>query len=219
MKKNNLWMLAAILLCGLATVFISCSKDDDGDKPKTPEEEQPGGKEDPKAASADVTLTLIIQRSTLNAFEYDFKYVDTKGTTKTWDIDAETEGVALDDFEKAIYNTYVNLSLPMYGEELVKDMQNPLVLRFTLKDQPTGKQYSYETIMHVKKDFKFTDTFFFCRPSVIVTETPKGGQRTTKGGSFSIQVNKITADSWERYVTAIDGKASINGTFELTVNE
>jgi hypothetical protein len=83
MKKNHLWMLAAILLYGLATVFISCSKDDDGDKPKTPEEEQPGGKEDPKAASADVTLTLIIQRSTLNAFEYDFKLVDTNGTAKT----------------------------------------------------------------------------------------------------------------------------------------
>ena len=216
MKKNNLWMLAAILLCGLATVFISCSKDDDGDKPKTPEEEQPGGKEEPKAASADVTLTLIIQRSTLNAFEYDFKYVDTKGTTKTWDIDAETEGVALDDFEKAIYNTYVNLSLPMYGEELVKDMQNPLVLRFTLKDQPTGKKYSYETIMHAKKDFKFTDPFYFCRPGVIVTETPKGGQRTQKE-SFVIQVNPVT--DWERFVSLVDGKSCIYGTGELTVNE
>ena len=217
MRKNHFWMFAAILLCGLATVFISCSKDDDGDtKPK--EEEQPGGKEDPKAASADVTLTLIVQRSTLNAFEFDFKYVDTKGTTKTWDIDAETEGVALDDFEKSIYNTYVNLSLPMYGEELVKDMQNPLVLRFTLKDQPTGKQYSYETIMHVKKDFKFTDTFFFCRPSVIASETPKGGKRMLKY-SFSIQVNDITVSNWERYVTAIDGRSSIWGSGELTVNE
>ena len=29
MKKNHLWMMAAILLCGLATVFTSCSKDDD----------------------------------------------------------------------------------------------------------------------------------------------------------------------------------------------
>ena len=212
-------MLAAILLCGLATVFISCSKDDDGDKPKTPEEEQPGGKEDPKAASADVTLTLIIQRSTLNIFEYDFKLVDTNGTAKTLKIDEKTEGVALDDFEKAIYNTYVNLSLPMYGQALVNDMLNPLVLRFTLKDQPTGKQYSYETIMHVKKDFKFTDPFYFCRPSSILTETPKGGQRTTKGGSFSIQANYYTASTWESYISKIDGRASICGTGEWTVNE
>ena len=29
MRKNHLWMLAAILFCGLATVFTSCSKDDD----------------------------------------------------------------------------------------------------------------------------------------------------------------------------------------------
>lgn len=29
MKKNHFWMMAAILLCGLATVFTSCSKDDD----------------------------------------------------------------------------------------------------------------------------------------------------------------------------------------------
>ena len=104
----------------------------------------------------------------------------------------------------------------MYGEELVKDMQNPLVLRFTLKDQPTGKKYSYETIMHAKKDFKFTDPFYFCRPSVIVTETPKGGQRTPKE-SFVIQVNPVT--DWESYVSKVDGKSSIYGTGELTVNE
>ena len=217
MRKNHFWMFAAILLCGLATVFTSCSKDDDGDtKPK--EEEQPGGKEDTKAASADVTLTLIVQRSTLNAFEFDFKYVDTNGSAKTLKVDEKTEGVALDDFEKSVYNTFANPFFPTYGEALVKDMQNPLVLRFTLKDQPTGKNYSYETIMHIKKDFQIKESFFFCRPSVIASETPKGGKRMLKY-SFSIQVNDITVSNWERYVTAIDGRSSIWGSGELTVNE
>ena len=216
MRKNHFWMLAAILLCGLATVFISCSKDDDGDtKPKTEEEEQ-GGKENPKAASADVTLTLIIQRSTLNAFEYDFKYVDTNGAAKTLKINEKTEGVALDEYEKYVYNTYSKLSFPIYGEDFVKEMQNPLVLRFTMKDQPTGKQYSYETIIHAKKDFQFKEPFYYCKPSVIVTETPKGGQRTPKE-SFVIQVQPVS--DWERYVSTVDGKSSLYGSGDFTVNE
>lgn len=65
-----------------------------------PEEEQDGQQEDKKVESADVTLTLVIQLSTLDVFEYDFKYVDTKGDTKTIKIDAETTGVSFDAFEQ-----------------------------------------------------------------------------------------------------------------------
>jgi hypothetical protein len=126
--------------------------------------------------------------------------------------------VALDDYEKSVYNTFANSAFPIYGEALVKDMQNPLVLRFTLKDQPTGKKYSYETIMHIKKDFQIKERFYYCRPSVIATETPKGGQRTPKE-SFVIQVNDITVNSWERYVSLVDGKSSLYGSGELIVNE
>jgi hypothetical protein len=36
MKKNFLWMLAAILLCGtMTTVFTACGDDDDDDSPSS----------------------------------------------------------------------------------------------------------------------------------------------------------------------------------------
>ena len=77
-----------------------------------------------------------------------------------------------------------------------------------------GLRYAYPLIQY--KQIK--ESFFFCRPSVIASETPKGGKRMLKY-SFSIQVNDITVSNWERYVTAIDGRSSIWGSGELTVNE
>jgi hypothetical protein len=215
MKKNLLWMLAAILFCGLTTtVFTSCGDDEDDSQPSTPE--QPEKPEDKKAESADVTLTLVIQKSTLNVFEYDFKYVDAKGNTKTYDIDAQTEGVAFDELEQGRYNTYTQATFPAYGEACYNDMKKPLVLRVTLKDQPTGKKYSYETVCHVKEDFKYQEAFIYSFPSVFVTETPKGGKRTVKS-DFQFQVVDVT--NWERFKAAADGKTSTLGYGEYTVNE
>lgn len=213
MKKNLLWMLAAILFCGLTTtVFTSCGDDEDDGQPSTPEE-QPGEK---KPESADVILTLVIQRGTLNVFEYDFKYVDAKGNTKTYDIDAQTEGVAFDELEQSRYNTFTSATFAAYPETFRNDMKNPLVLRVTLKDQPTGKKYSYQTICHIKKDFQFQERFIYAFPSVFVTETPKGGKRTVKC-DFQFQVVDVT--NWERFASAADGKSSTLGWGEYTVNE
>ena len=222
MKKYLLWMLAAILCCGLTTFALtSCGGDDDDPQPKTPEEqeEQQGGKqEEPKAESYDVTLTLVIQRATLNAFEYDFKYVDAKGNTKTYDIDQDTEGVSFDSFELPRYNTYANTYFPAKGDAFYQDMKNPLLLRITLKDQPTGKKYSFETVCHIKESFQYTEAFVYSFPTVLVTETPKGGQRALKyGNSFNFQIVDVT--NWERFYNATQGKKSTLGTDDLTVGE
>ena len=220
MKKNFMWMIAAILFCGtMTTVFTSCGSDDSNTTPKpvTPEEQQ----EEKKAESADVTLTLVVQRSTLNIFKYDFKYVDAKGNTQTFDIDEKTEGVPFDDFEQPLYNLYSKASFPALGEAFAQDMQNPLVLRFTLKNQPTGKNYSYETICHIKEDFQFKENFIYVFPSVLVTETPKGGHRALKyGNSFNFQITQVTESGWERLAGRIEGKRSTLGSDDnMTVNE
>ena len=44
MKKNFLWMVAAVLICSLSISLISCSKDDDGKNGNT------GGKTDVELA-------------------------------------------------------------------------------------------------------------------------------------------------------------------------
>jgi hypothetical protein len=222
MKKNFIQMFAACLrgfailaIGGLTTTaLISCGDDDDDNnsQPKTPQEQQ----EDTKAATADITLTLVIQPATLNVFEYDFKYVDAKGNTKTFDIDNNTTGVSFDEFERNRYNTFTNATFPVYGDDFYKDMQNPLVLRYTLKDQPTGKKYSYETVCHVREDFKYQDVFIYAFPCVFVTETPKGGQRTVKN-DFQFQITKVT--NWEPFANLANGKRSTLGSDELTVNE
>ena len=74
MKKNLLWMLAAILFCGVMTT--SCSKDDDDNSTPTPDTPK-------QETQYDIELNFIAHPKSLQYFEYDFKYVDANGNTKT----------------------------------------------------------------------------------------------------------------------------------------
>jgi len=203
MKKNLLWMLAAILLCGAMTT--SCSKDDDDDNnAQTPDKPNVETK-------YDFELNFIAQPKSLLYFEYDFKYVDANGNTKTIDIDQNTTSASLGTLaQNPSYKAVISAIASIEG---YADMQNPFIYRVTLKDQPVGKTISYTTTCHVKENATITETLQYAWPSVLVVKTTD----TSVFSNFNFKTWKITPDKWESYIPTIDGKIISNATDEIVV--
>ena len=73
MKKNFLWMLAAILLCGtMTTVFTACGDDDD---------DNGGGSS--TANTYEVTLSAVLPSCSAPYMYVELKYTDADGKTQT----------------------------------------------------------------------------------------------------------------------------------------
>jgi hypothetical protein len=204
MKKNLLWMFAAILFCGMITT--SCSKDDDNNNnnPQTPDTPQ-------EETMLDVELNFIAHPKSLQYFEYDFKYVDANGNTKTIDIDQNTESASLGILaEQPIYTGVVDVIASVDG---YTDLKNPFVYRVTLKNQPVGKTISYTTTCHVKENATITETLVYATPGVLALKTAYMSAFVP----FSMRTWKITPDKWEQYISSLEGTTIGQATDEFTV--
>jgi len=211
MKKNLLWMLAAILCCGLTTIALtSCGSDDDP-------EEQNGGQGEKKATKGDVTLTFVAQPKALTYFEYDFKYVDAKGNTKTIDIDQDTQSSgSLDDFEFKAIKDVINVlaANPEYA-----DLNNPFVYRVVLKDQPVGSTVTYTTTCHVKEGASISETLVYALPSVMPSIKLENSNRELASAFAGFKGQRVSPEQWEQYVSAMEGKVIVQGSGEVVVGE
>ena len=215
MKKNFIRMFAAILFCGaIATVFTACSKDDDDNSKSTPD--QP--KEEQKATKGDVTLTFIAQPKSLQYFEYDFKYVDAKGNTKTIDIDQDTKSSgSLDDFEFQYIKEAINALATMPG---YADISTPFVYRVALKDQPIGGTVTYTTTCHVKEGASISETLQYALPQVISTlKLENDARMLAESTVFNFRTQKVTSEQWEKYVSTMEGKTISQASGEITVGK
>ena len=202
MKKNLLWMLAAILFCGVMTT--SCSKDDDDNSTPTPDTPK-------QETQYDIELNFIAHPKSLQYFEYDFKYVDANGNTKTIDIDQDTKGTSLGTLaQNQVYTGVVSVIASTKGYE---DLNNPFVYRVTLKNQPVGKTISYTTTCHVKENVTITETLQYATPAVLAIKTADG----SACAPFSIRTWKVTPEKWTDYITSVDGTAIQQATNEFTV--
>jgi hypothetical protein len=218
MKKYYSMVFAAIrplmfsmAFCGaIATVFTACSKDDDDNK--TPV--QP--KDDQKATKGDVTLTFVAQPKSLQYFEYDFKYIDAKGNTKTVDIDEKTQSTgSLDDLEIGFYkNTISALAQdPEYA-----DLNNPFVYRVVLKDQPVGGKVTYTTVCHVKEGATITETLRYATPLVISSKRLENSERVLVSSIFSFNSQRVSPEQWNEYITKMEGKEIREASGEVSLN-
>jgi len=216
MKKNFFRMFAAILFCGtIATVFTACSKDDDSSK-SLPQEQggqgQPGGQ---KATKGDVTLTFVAQPKSLQFFEYDFKYVDAKGNTKTIDIDQNTTSSgSLDDLELGFLKETINAfaAIPEYS-----DIKNPFIYRVVIKDQPVGGKVTYTTTCHVKEIPSISETLQYLTPMVVPSLKLENRGREVTSSIIDFKSFKISPEKWADYVKTIEGKeiAQASGTVSV----
>ena len=211
MKKNLYRMFAAILFCGaMTTVFTSCSKDDDDNNGGSTPSGQQGG-ETNQPTKRDVELNFSAQKKSLQYFEYDFKYVDAKGNTKTIDIDENTASASIGTL--AQFPLYTQTISGMAAVEAYADLANPFIYRVTLKDQPVGETISYTTTCHVKENATITETLQYATPGVLAVSVADN----IAYSPFSIRTWKITPDRWSAYVETVEGKTVSQATFEFEV--
>ena len=215
MKKNFIKMLAAIFFCGtMTTVFTACGDDDDDNKtPQTPEEQ----KEEQKATKGDVTLTFIAQPKSLQYFEYDFKYVDAKGNTKTIDVDQNTQSSGtLDEFEFS----FIKVSMSaLAADPDYADLNDPFVYRVTLKDQPVGGVVTYTTTCHVKEGASITETLKYVTPTVLRSLKLENGERVSLSGVVNFKSWRIAPEKWDDYVSTVEGKVINEASGEVSVGK
>ena len=208
MKKNLLWMFAAILFCGaMTTVFTSCSKDDD-DKNVTPPAPQ---EENTNPTKFDIELNLIAQPKSLQYFEYDFKYVDANGNAKTVKIDQNTQSASIGSL--AHFPIYTNVISALASLVPYADLNNPIIYRVTLKDQPVGKTISYITTCHVKENATITETLQYAMPAVLAIKSTDN----SACGAFNILTQKVNPEQWAEYIAKVEGKTILQATNEFEV--
>ena len=201
-------MFAAILFCGaMTTVFTSCSKDDDDDKVTPPTQQD----EPTNPTKYDVELNFIAQPKSLQYFEYDFKYVDANGNTKTIDIDQDTPSASIGSL--AQLPAYTEVVSALASIDAYADLNNPFVYRVTLKDQPVGKPISYTTTCHVKENVTITETLQYATPAVLA----KRAAENSLYSPFSIRTWKITPERWAEYIPTVDGKTIAQASYEFVV--
>jgi len=209
-------MFAAILFCGAMTnVFTACGSDDD-DKDKKPTEQKDDNKT-PTATKGDVTLTFVAQPKSLQYFEYDFKYVDAKGNSKTLDFDQDTQSNStLDDVEIGFFRNCISVVAenPRY-----QDMSNPIVYRVELKDQPIGNNVTYTTTCHVKEGATISDSLFYAYPMVIPTLKMENSQRVLASSVYRLSTWKIAPEKWQEYIQTVEGKTIGTASGSVSLSE
>ena len=118
MRKNLMWMLTAILFCGLtATVLSSCSKDSDSSST--------GGGGADAAVGMNVSYSLQVGAITNEGYTIEVEYTDADGKSKS--------EVVTDKFSKDVTIKGVPCSAT-------------LIITATPKDGLTGDEYDVEYI-------------------------------------------------------------------------
>lgn len=218
MKKNLLWMFAAILLCGLTiTMFTACGGDDEDTRPNS---EQQGGDEGddpaiPEATAYDITFTVVAPTNAFDITSYDFTYADSKGNKITKEIDADMPNEPLSELEKNGLDMYIKTS-SMTNSNFAELLSDTRAQHFTLTNIPAGSKVQYQLVMHPSPEYKPAEgtTISFATPAVNVTQTPQNGKKTITS-SFENKVYTFKDTKWEYFKTRMEGHVLIDR--EITV--
>ena len=229
MKKNLLWMLAAILFCGLtATMVTACGDDEEDNQPKNPEEQQdpddPQKPEVKKADFYDITITVVGQSSLFKVMTSDFTINWVKNgqpNLKTVEFDEDFEGEsALDALENSSYTRATKVAF-MGEPKLEVDMQQKYIYRMTLKDIAVDTKYSYDFFCHVNKDFQIAegDSLLYILPMVMVTETAKGTTNLELIEEFNYSGGVVHPNNLSRFLQQFDDRKPMFLKNEFTVGD
>lgn len=227
MKKNLLWMIAAILLCGLTiTMFTACGDDDPIIPAPTPQEEEGNNEGEGegeeivvKAGVYDISVAYIIHRSLTEFFDVELTTTDNNGKETAYSF--KTPQDPSDGFQGTEAEQYSNVA---YGTfRMIDDLftldycNNVIVRRVNFKDVPVDKSVKFITVLHKKQDLQITaQKYAFIRPSIVFTQTPKDNKKATVLSDCSVRGSLVGESSFERWLNNMDGKRESNGTFLLT---
>ena len=206
MKKNFLWMLAAILFCGaIATVFTACGDSDDDDPTPTPTP-QP----DPKEYT--VTLDLVMHERTFNIMTLDFIYTDANGNENTMQIDkSKSPNAQLTEMEKKFFEDDPTLSLYRGEEAEAKypgindylDTSHLKVFRVTLNKVAVGKIIKTTAKTYILDSYTPKETNDYeLMPAVFITRSNSSKFLS----SATLVMRFFGAHNWESLKAKMNGK-------------
>ena len=189
MKKNFLWMLAAILLCGtMTTVFTACGSDDDDN-----------GSSSATANTYEVTLSALLPRCSAPYMKLQLKYTDADGKSQTVTVQKSDQSQTLGEAATIIYK---NLTSGYRGNpDYVKILDDLIVRNFTMR-VPAGKTFSYEGTIEARTDYTAPESkVSVVQPCVIST------------------AKRISGNSDDRSELATNGKLSILCSFGIDADQ
>jgi hypothetical protein len=205
MKKNFLWMLAAILLCGtMTTVFTACGDDDDDDSPSS------------SSNTYEVTLSGVLPRCSAPYMQLKVDYTDADGKSETMYV---KEGDQSQDISEDAMDIYKNATSAYRGKpDYVTILDNIIVRNITLR-VPAGKSFSFKGTIVVRNDYATpTSDVSVVQPCVISTAKRISGNSNDRSelatnGSLSVIASfGIDAESFATIMNRWNGRdAGIGG--------
>ena len=200
MKKNFLWMLAAILLCGtMTTVFTACGDDDD---------DNGGGSS--TANTYEVTLSAVLPSCSAPYMYVELKYTDADGKTQTVTVKEGDQSQTISDDAMTIYKnaTSAYRGNPAY----VAILDDFTVRTFTMR-VPAGKSFSYEGKIVKRDDYAAPEgSVTVVQPCVIstaklVSGNSKDRSELANNGSLSVVASfGIDADHFAEIMSRWNGR-------------
>ena len=208
MRKNLLWMFAAILLCG--AMVTSCGDDDDKNNSQSPEPE-------PSVAKKyDITLTFFAYKTLSAYLNYEFTYTDHNGNKSTpVTITGNEKGETLTAEEAADYKLFYSTQITESVPE--SKFLEYVVFHYTIKDVPADGEISWETIQHTAPEATVPTEAFSCVwPSVMYSVTTSGekarrkmefGKNIVSDSNLEKWFNSIIKDKEGRSIPYASGSA------------
>lgn len=139
MKKNFLWMLAAILLCGtMTTLFTACSSDDDDN----------GGSS--SANTYEVTLSALLPRCSAPYMQLQLKYTDADGKSETVYVKEGDESQTISD---VAMDRYKSVTSAYRGNPAYVEILDNIIVRNVKLRVPAGKSFSFEGTIVARTDY------------------------------------------------------------------
>lgn len=210
MKKNFIWMLAAILLCGTMTTVLTACGDDDDDDSSSPSS---------SANVYEVTLSALLPRCSAPYMKVQLEYTDADGKSQTVTVQEGDQSQTISDAAMDIYKSLTNQYRTNPAN--VEILDNFIVRNFTMR-VPAGKSYSYEGTVVVRNDFSAPEgKVNVIRPCVISTAKRISGNSAdhsdlANNGSLSIICSfGIAADSFESIISRWDGRDIGSGSVTM----
>ena len=205
MKKNFLWMLAAILFCGAMTTVLTACGGSDNDSPTDPTPSQPETKE------YTVTLDLVVHERAFNMMTLDFIYTDANGKENKMHVDKSTTSNAqLTEMEKSFFAKDPQLEAYRDAEAEQKypgindymDTKHLKVYRVTLDKVASGKTITTTATTYILDSYQPKESNDWeLMPTVIVAEKNSGNFLSTA----ALLLRFFGANNWDKLKERMNG--------------
>lgn len=213
MKRNLMWMLAAILLCGsLSMVFTACGGDDNGSS-------SGGGSESIIPNTYEVTLCAVLPRSAAPYMNLQVEYTDANGKKGTAEITKDNASENLTAEGKKAYDW-----ITKYGRQMpeIAPLLDDVIVRTFKFSVPSGKTFTYLAKIAVRNDFAApTDKVTMPLPTMFSYATRiSGNSEDFSAVALNLSAEMtfsqgILANKFAQYLEKIDGKEVARSTVTL----